>query len=64
MFWNAPLKYRGATSAVISSRSHPLRMGRFDRCGTGTGEKWRTNHLVHHHFSRIEKHRRYHRESA
>src|SRR5262249_7034284 len=39
MFWAAPLKYWDATSTVISSRSQPLRTGRLDRCGMGTGEK-------------------------
>ena len=38
MFCALPLKYCGAASIVISSRSQPWRMGRFDRCGTGTGE--------------------------
>jgi hypothetical protein len=39
MFCAVPLKYWDATSNVSSSRSRPLRTGRLDRCGTGTGEK-------------------------
>ncbi len=38
MFCGLPLKYRGAKSMAISSRSHPWRTVRFDRYGTGTGE--------------------------
>src|SRR5437764_11467444 len=39
MFCDAPLKYCDATSIVISSSCQQLRTGRFDLCGTGTGEK-------------------------